>query len=71
MPILDDQIAALPAEQPAIPQDVVADRAIPQTVAPRRGFFGLPFLPFLLAGLGGLGAIATGGGGGDHAVSPS
>ena len=47
--------------QASLPQDVVADRAIP-TAAARRSFFGLPFLPILLAG-GGLAALIGGGGG--------
>lgn len=48
--------------QAALPQDVVASRAVP--TAARRSFFGLPFLPLLLAG-GGLAALIGGGGGGN------
>lgn len=53
-----------------VPQDIVADRAIP-AAAKRRGFFGLPLLPLLLAGAGGFAAIAGVGGGDDgNTVSP-
>lgn len=49
--------------QAALPQDVIAERAIPAAAA-KRGFFGLPLLPLLLGGAGGLIAIGGGGGGG-------
>lgn len=54
--------------QASLPQDVVAERAIP-TAATRRSFFGLPFLPFLLAG-GGLAALIGGGGGNGNEEPP-
>lgn len=61
----------LAEEVAQLPQDIVADRAIP--AQRRRGFFGLPLLP-LLAAVGG-GLIAVGGGGGDDddddTVSPA
>ncbi len=57
----------------AIPQDLVAERAIP-AAAVKRGFFGLPLLPLLLAGGAGC-IIACGGGGSGNGsgtpVSPS
>lgn len=60
-PVVDPQSAALP-------QDVMAERAIPAAVA-KRGFFGLPLLPFLLAG-GGC-AVLCGGGGGGGSPTPT
>lgn len=56
----------------AIPQDVIAERAIPAAVV-KRGFFGLPLLPLLLAGGGCLIACGGGGGGGGGStpVSPA
>ena len=58
--------------QAALPQDVIAERAIP-AAATRRGFFGLPLLPLLLAS--GACVVACGGGGGGDgdadAVSPA
>ncbi len=55
----------------ALPQDVIAERAIP-AVAAKRGFLGLPLLPLLLAGGGCLIACGGGGGGGGGStpVSP-
>ena len=59
------------AVQAALPQDVIAARAIPAAAA-RRGFFGLPLLPLLLAAGGGLVALDDDdGGGSDDAVSPA
>ena len=56
--------------QASLPQDVIAERAIPAAVT-RRSFFGLPFL-FLLAGGGGLCVVLcnNSSGGGDP-VSPA
>jgi hypothetical protein len=68
LPVLPvaDQVAA-------VPQDVIAEPAVP-TAAVRRGFFGLPFLLPLLAA-GGLAALigggGGGGGGGNTPVSPA
>jgi hypothetical protein len=54
----------------AIPQDVVAERAVPASTAKRR-FFGLPFLlPLLAVGAGAV-ALGGGGGGGGPTVSPA
>lgn len=55
--------------QASLPQDVIAERAIPAAVV-RRGFFGLPFLPLLLAGGGLVALIGGGGGGGDEDPIP-
>lgn len=53
----------------AIPQDVIAERAIPAAVV-KRGFFGLPLLPLLLAGGGCIIACGGGGGGGGSGSTP-
>lgn len=53
----------------AIPQDVIAERAIPAAVA-KKGFFGLPLLPLLLAGGGCIIACGGGGGGGSTPSTP-
>lgn len=58
-----DQVASLP-------QDVVAERAIPAAVV-KRGFFGLPLLPLLLAGGGCIFACGGGGGGGGVTIPVS
>ena len=55
--------------QAALPQDVIAERAIPAAAA-KRGFFGLPLLPLLLGGAGGLVALGGGGGGGSGGQTP-
>ena len=54
----------------AVPQDVVAERAIPAAVV-KRGFFGLPLLPLLLVGGGCLFACGGGGGGGGVTIPVS
>jgi hypothetical protein len=64
---LQDQVAVA-----QLPQDVTVPQAGPTAAAPRRGFFGFPFLPLLLAagGAGALAAATSGDGGGDT-VSPA
>jgi hypothetical protein len=56
--------------QAALPQDVIAERAIPAAAA-RRGFFGLPLLPLLLAGGACVVACGGGGDGSSESVSPA
>lgn len=65
LPVLDPVAQAVP------PQDLVAVRAEPVPVGPRRGFLGLPFLPLALAGLGGLAALVGGGDDDPRFVSPA